>query len=76
MLLLAAAIIPLPGQTHFTPAYSVLYRWTPAPPSTTCGCWGPRATAKEVKIFGLGGHLSQQYSQISTDIYNENKTSR
>jgi ATP-binding cassette, subfamily B, bacterial len=77
MLLLAAAVIPsFLGETHFTTlAYSVLYRWTPQRRQLDyLRMLGASVqAAKEVKIFGLGGHLTQQYSQISTDIYNENK---
>jgi ATP-binding cassette, subfamily B, bacterial len=77
MVLLVAAVIPaFLGETHFTTlAYSVLYRWTPERRRLDyLRMLGASVqSAKEVKIFGLGRHLAQQYYQISEDIYNENK---
>ena len=31
-------------------------------------------TAKEIRIFGFGAHLSQKYKAVSERIYNDNKT--
>jgi ATP-binding cassette subfamily B protein len=77
MVLLIAAVIPaFLGETHFTTlAYSVLYRWTPQRRQLDyLRMLGASAqSAKEVKIFGLGPHLSEQYHQLSEDIYKENK---
>ncbi|MBZ5581286.1 MAG: ABC transporter ATP-binding protein/permease [Acidobacteriia bacterium] len=77
MALLVAAVIPaFLGETHFTTlAYSVLYRWTPQRRQLDyLRLLGASAqSAKEVKIFGLGRHLSQRYHQLSEDIYLENK---
>jgi ATP-binding cassette, subfamily B, bacterial len=77
MVLLAAAVVPaFLGETHFTTlAYSVLYRWTPQRRRLDyLRMLGASVqSAKEVKIFGLGRHLSKQYDQISEDIYQENK---
>ena len=77
MVLLIAAVVPaFLGETHFTTlAYSVLYRWTPQRRSLDyLRLLGASAqSAKEVKIFGLGDHLSQRYHQLSEDIYQENK---
>jgi ATP-binding cassette subfamily B protein len=78
MVLLVAAVVPaFLGETHFTTlAYSVLYRWTPQRRQLDyLRLLGASAqSAKEVKIFGLGGHLSQQYDELSEAIYSENKT--
>ncbi|HWB84030.1 MAG TPA: ABC transporter ATP-binding protein [Bryobacteraceae bacterium] len=77
MILLIAAVLPaFLGETHFTTlAYSVLYRWTPQRRQLDyLRLLGASAqSAKEVKIFGLGGHLSQQYHEVSEAIYQENK---
>jgi ATP-binding cassette, subfamily B, bacterial len=77
MLLLVAAVLPaFLGETHFTTlAYSVLYRWTPQRRRLDyLRMLGASVqSAKEIKIFGLGGHLAKQYYQVSEDIYLENK---
>jgi ATP-binding cassette, subfamily B, bacterial len=77
MVLLVAAVIPaFLGETHFTQlSYSVHYRWTPQRRMLDyLRFLGASAqSAKEVKIFGLGGHLAQQYDQIAHGIYLENK---
>jgi ATP-binding cassette subfamily B protein len=78
MVLLVAAVIPaFLGETHFTNlAYSVLYRWTPQRRRLDyLRMLGASVqSAKEVKIFGLGPHLTKRYSQVSDDIFQENKT--
>jgi ATP-binding cassette, subfamily B, bacterial len=77
MVLLVAAVIPaFLGETHFTQlSYSVHYRWTPQRRMLDyLRFLGASAqSAKEVKIFGLGGHLAQQYDEIAQSIYLENK---
>ena len=77
MLLLVAAVVPaFLGETHFTTlAYSVLYRWTPQRRELDyLRMLGASAqTAKEVKIFGLGGYLAQRYGEVSDRIFMENK---
>jgi ATP-binding cassette, subfamily B, bacterial len=77
MLLLVAAVIPaFLGETHFTTlAYSALYRWTPQRRQLDyLRFLGAGAqSAKEIKIFGLGRHLSECYHEISEAIDNENK---
>jgi ATP-binding cassette subfamily B protein len=77
MVLLVAAVIPaFLGETHFTTlAYSVLYRWTPQRRQLDyLRLLGASAmSAKEVKIFGLGRHLTDRYHRVSGEIYNENK---
>jgi ATP-binding cassette subfamily B protein len=77
MVLLVAAVIPaFLGETHFTSlAYSILYRRTPERRRLDyLRFLGASAqSAKEVKIFGLGAHLSKHYDEVSEDIYKENK---
>jgi ATP-binding cassette subfamily B protein len=77
VVLLVAAVLPaFLGESHFTSlAYSALYRWTPHRRRLDyLRLLGASAqSAKEVKIFGLGPYLTQQYDQVSTDIYNENR---
>lgn len=77
LLLLLAAVIPaFLGETHFTTlAYSVLYRWTPQRRELDyLRLLGASAqSAKEVKIFGLGGYLADRYLEVSDRIYNENR---
>ena len=77
MILLIAAVIPaFLGETHFTTlAYSVLYRWTPQRRLLDyIRLLGASSqSAKEVKIFGLGGHLSERYREVSDRIYEDNK---
>ncbi len=77
MVLLIAAVIPsFLGETHFTKlAYSVHFRWTPQRRLLDYLRYlgASSQSAKEVKIFGLGNHLAQRYSQVSDDIFIENK---
>ncbi len=77
MVLLVAAVIPaFLGETHFTKlSYSVHFQWTPQRRMLDYLRYlGASAqSAKEVKIFGLGRHLSQRYYEVSEGIYNENK---
>jgi ATP-binding cassette subfamily B protein len=77
LLLLVAAVIPaFLGETHFTSlAYSVLYRRTPERRRLDyLRFLGASAqSAKEIKIFGLGAHLSKHYDEVSEGIYIENK---
>ena len=77
MLFLVVAVIPaFLGETHFTSlAYSALFRRTPERRQLDYLRFLGASTfsAKEVKIFGLGTHLTQRYHQLSEDIYRENK---
>ena len=77
MVLLVAAVIPaFLGETHFTMlSYSVHYRSTPQRRLLDyLRFLGASAqSAKEVKIFGLGGHLAQRYDELAKGIYLENK---
>jgi ATP-binding cassette subfamily B protein len=77
MVLLVAAIVPaFLGETHCsTLAYSALYRWTPQRRRLDYLRLLGASTqaAKEVKIFGLGPHLTQRYDEVSAAIEQENK---
>jgi ATP-binding cassette subfamily B protein len=77
MVLLIAAVIPaFLGETHFTSlAYSVLYRWTPQRRLLDYIrlLGASQQSAKEIKIFGLGPHLTERYSEVSERIYLDNK---
>jgi ATP-binding cassette, subfamily B, bacterial len=77
MALLFVAVVPaFLGETHFTTlAYSVLYRRTPQRRQLDyLRFLGAGAqSAKEIKIFGLGRHLSEQYHEIAESIDLENK---
>jgi ATP-binding cassette, subfamily B, bacterial len=77
MVLLIAAVIPaFLGETHFTKlAYSVHFRWTPERRMLDYLRYlgASLQSAKEVKIFGLGRHMTERYHQLSDDIYKENK---
>jgi ATP-binding cassette, subfamily B, bacterial len=77
MALLVAAVLPaFIGETRFaTMAYSVLYRRTPHRRLLDyLRLLGASVqSAKEVKIFGLGGHLSSRYESTANSIYQENQ---
>jgi ATP-binding cassette, subfamily B, bacterial len=77
MVLLIAAVIPaFLGETHFTTlAYSVLYRWTPQRRMLDYLrlLGASAASAKEVKMFGLGEHLAGHYQHLAEAIDAENK---
>jgi ATP-binding cassette subfamily B protein len=77
MVLLVAAVIPaFLGETHFTQlSYSVHYRWTPQRRMLDYIRFlaASAQSAKEVKIFGLGGHLAERYDELAQGIYLENK---
>ena len=77
MVLLVAAVIPaFLGETHFTTlAYSVLYRWTPQRRLLDYirMLGASNQSAKEIKIFGLGPHLTERYREVSDRIYLDNK---
>ena len=78
MVLLIAAVIPaFLGETHFTSlAYSVLYQRTPHRRQLDyLRLLGASVqSAKEVKIFGLGGYLADRYERLAEDIYAENRS--
>jgi ATP-binding cassette, subfamily B, bacterial len=77
MALLVAAVIPaFLGETHFTAlAYSVLYRWTPQRRLLEYLRFlgASAASAKEVKMFGLGDYLADRYQRLAEEIDTENR---
>jgi len=77
MALLVAAVIPaFLGETHFSKlAYSVLFHRTPQRRQLDyLRLLGASAqSAKEVKIFGLGGFLTNRYRSLAADMEVENR---
>jgi ATP-binding cassette subfamily B protein len=77
MALLVAAVIPaFLGESHYSRlAYSVLYRRTPQRRQLDyLRLLGASAqSAKEVKIFGLGGYLTNRYGAVAQAIEDENR---
>ncbi len=75
--LLVAAVVPaFLGETYFsTLTYSLLKRRTPHRRQLDYlrTLAASPQSAKEVKIFGLGEHLTERYERVSKDIYLENK---
>ncbi len=75
--LLVAAVIPVfLGETHFASlSYSLLYRWTPQRRQLDYLRWlgATQESAKEVKIFGLGGFLAGRYQTLADLFYRENR---
>jgi len=75
--LLAIAVLPaFLGETHFAGlSYSMMYRRTPQRRELDYVRYlGASAeSAKEVKIFGLGGHLTRRYRELSDRFYLENR---
>ena len=68
LLLIAAVVPPFLGETKFAMlAYSLLYQWTPErrEPDYLRMLGASNASAKEVKIFGLGGHLTERGGSFS-----------
>jgi ATP-binding cassette subfamily B protein len=78
MALLVAAVIPaFLGETHYSKlAYSVLFRRTPQRRQLDyLRLLGASAqSAKEVKIFGLGGYLTKRYGEVAQSIEDENRS--
>jgi ATP-binding cassette subfamily B protein len=77
LLLLVAAIVPsFLGETRFAMlAYSLLYRWTPERRELDYlrMLGASNSSAKEVKIFGLGGHLTERARDLFDRFYNDNR---
>ena len=77
LLLLALAVLPsFVGETHFAGlAYSLLYRWTPERRQLDYLRYvaASNETAKEVKLFGLSGHLIQRYATLADEFYRANR---
>jgi ATP-binding cassette subfamily B protein len=78
LLLLVGAVIPaFLGETRFAMlAYSMLYRHTPERRELDYlrMLGASNQSAKEVKIFGLGEHLSDRSRKLFDKFYEENKT--
>jgi ATP-binding cassette subfamily B protein len=77
LLLLVVAVIPaFLGETRFAMlAYSILYRWTPERRELDYlrMLGASNQSAKEVKIFGLGGYLADRSRELFDRFYSENK---
>ena len=77
LVLLVAAVIPaFLGETRFAMlAYSILYRWTPERRELDYlrMLGASNQSAKEVKIFGLGGFLAERSRRLFDEYYRENK---
>jgi ATP-binding cassette, subfamily B, bacterial len=75
--LLTVAVIPsFIGESHFAGlTYSLLYRWTPERRELDyvrmLGASGQ--TAKEVKLFGLGGYLADRYGGLAERFLGEHR---
>ncbi len=78
LVLLVAAVIPaFVGETRFAMlAYSMLYRWTPERRKLDYlrMLGASNASAKEVKIFGLGPFLTQRSRELFEKFFAENRT--
>ena len=70
LLMLICAVLPaFLGETHFASlSYSLLFRWTPQRRELDYLRWlgATQESAKEVKIFGLGGYLTERYRRLRT----------
>jgi ATP-binding cassette, subfamily B, bacterial len=77
LLLLVAAIVPsFLGETRFAMlAYSLLYRWTPERRELDYlrMLGASNSSAKEVKIFGLGDHLTERARDLFDRFYADNR---
>ncbi len=77
LLLLVGAVVPaFLGETRFAMlAYSMLYRHTPERRELDYLrlLGASNQSAKEVKIFGLGGHLAERSRKLFDRFYEENK---
>ena len=76
LLLIAAVIPPFLGETRFAMlAYSLLYRWTPERRELDYlrMLGASNSSAKEVKIFGLGDHLTERARVLFDRFYAENR---
>ncbi|MGI8961594.1 MAG: ABC transporter ATP-binding protein [Bryobacteraceae bacterium] len=77
LLMLICAVVPaFLGETHFASlSYSLLFRWTPQRRELDYLRWlgATQESAKEVKIFGLGRHLTERYRRLADMFYEENR---
>ncbi|HUH12917.1 MAG TPA: ABC transporter ATP-binding protein [Longimicrobiales bacterium] len=78
LLLLAVAVLPsFLGETHFAGlSYSLLYSWTPERRQLDYLRYVASSdrAAKEVKLFGLSGHLIHRYAELADAFYQANRT--
>jgi ATP-binding cassette subfamily B protein len=76
--LLVCAVVPaFLGETHYASlSYSLLYRRTPQRRELDYLRWlgATEESAKEVKIFGLGGYLTERYRRLADLFYRENRS--
>jgi ATP-binding cassette subfamily B protein len=77
LLMLVAALVPaFLGESRFAMlSYSLLYRWTPERRQLDYLrlLGASNASAKEVKIFGLGRHLAERARDLFERFYRENR---
>ena len=76
LLLVAAVVPPFLGETRFAMlAYSLLYQWTPERRELDYlrMLGASNASAKEVKIFGLGEHLTERARTLFDRFYSDNR---
>ena len=77
LLILIAALVPaFLGESRFAMlSYSLLYRWTPERRQLDYLrlLGASNASAKEVKIFGLGRHLADRARELFERFYRENR---
>jgi ATP-binding cassette subfamily B protein len=78
ILLLVVALVPaFLGESHFNArSYSLMYGWTPERRELDYLRYTGASdeTAKEVKIFGLAGFLTERYRDLSTRYYLANRS--
>lgn len=77
LLVLAGALVPVFwGESHFAQlGYSMLFRWTPERRQLDYlrMLGASNQSAKEVKIFGLGPHLTERARKLFDKFYRENR---
>ena len=78
LLLLTVAVVPsFLGETHFAAlGYSLLFRWTPERRQLDYLRYTAASdeTAKEIKLFGLSGWLTERYARLADAFYEANRT--
>ncbi len=78
ILLLLVTLVPaFLGEAHFTgQSYSFMYGWTPERRELDYLRYTGASdeTAKEVKVFGLSGFLTERYRVLSESFYRANRT--
>jgi ATP-binding cassette subfamily B protein len=77
LVLLAVAVVPsFLGETHFAAlGYSLLFRWTPERRQLDYLRYTAASdeTAKEIKLFGLSGWLTDKYARLADAFYDANR---